>query len=175
VGYHRGSEEDVLSRFYEAAVNFNADVIVRVTSDCPLIDPQLIENVIDCYSQSTSEYARLDLGCFPRGLDVEVLSFDALERSHLQAANHEHREHVTLFVYQNEAIFGKVSYSIEEDYSKYRFTLDTIEDWQLISSIFEHLYRPEYAICYKDIIHLLEQYPELAEINANIEQKHQTR
>jgi spore coat polysaccharide biosynthesis protein SpsF len=175
VDSYRGSEQDVLLRYYEAAVQSNADIIVRITSDCPLIDPDLVEKVIQLYLTNASEYARLDLGTFPRGLDVEVISMKALRDSHLKVINQDHREHVTLYVYEHPEVFGKLAYACDEDFSQYRFTLDTPEDLKLISEIFAALYHKGYIFGYKEIINLLHQNPNLIKINAKVEQKNKTR
>lgn len=169
----RGSESDVLSRYYFAAKEFGADTIVRVTSDCPLIDPHVLDEVVRYYLDNDYDIvtnAGVDLSqrTYPRGLDVEVFSYRALERAHKHATKEYQREHVTPFLYEN----GSVSiYKNTVDYSCYRWTLDTDEDWRLIKEIYLHLYHGEHNFYLAQIVEVMEKNPELYDINKNIEQK----
>lgn len=171
---HRGSEDDVLSRYYEAAQKYHLDVIVRITSDCPLIDPNVINDMIDFYinhdyQMISNAGADLSKRTFPRGLDVEIFSIDALRNAYLNAKEQYQREHVTPFIYEN---YNEVFYYLNDlDYSKYRWTLDTEEDWKLINKIYQYLYNGEHSFFLRDIIKLMNEKPELVEINANVEQK----
>ena len=170
----RGSEEDVLSRYYYAARDNNSDVIVRITSDCPLIDSRVVDQIIAYYKYNSYEIvtnASSDLTkrTYRRGLDTEVFSFGMLEQAYHNAKEKYQREHVTPFIYENaQKIYY---YKNETDYSKYRWTLDTEEDWDLISRIYGYLYQGEHNFYLKDIIEIMEQHQELYEINKNIEQK----
>lgn len=170
----RGSEQDVLSRYYFAAQKYNADTVVRITSDCPLIDPQITDKVIECYHNSdndivTNAGSELENRTFPRGLDTEVFSFTKLEEANIKAKEKYQREHVTPYIYENsEKIFY---YKNDTNYSKYRWTLDTEEDWVHIYKIYEYLYHGKHDFYLKDIINLMLEHPKLYEINRNIEQK----
>lgn len=168
----RGSEEDVLSRYYYAAKENEADVVVRITSDCPLIDPEVTQKTIDYYlrNKDNFDYVSNTLErTFPRGLDTEVFSFKQLEVAYSKAKEKYQREHVTPFIYENSNnIFY---YKNDIDYSKYRWTLDTKEDFELISKIYEELYKEQHDFYFKDIIELFRIKPELFNINSHIEQK----
>lgn len=175
VRVYRGSSNDVLSRYYEAAKDIKADVVVRITSDCPLIDPFIIDRVIEMYRHEMKHIVT-NVGThpmdrtFPRGLDVEVFSFEALESAHHQATKDYEREHVTPLIYdqhQNQTS----CYVNQINYSKYRWTLDTPEDLALISEIYTHLYHGRHDFYLNDIIRLFEREPELFDINKHVEQK----
>lgn len=170
----RGSEEDVLSRYYLAAKENEADFIVRITSDCPLIDPQVIDHIVKFYLDheydiATNASSDLTKRTYPRGLDTEVFSFPMLEQAYQYAKENYQREHVTPYIYENaESIYY---YLNDKNYSKYRWTLDTDEDWQLISKLYSYLYQGNHDFYLMDILNVMEQHPELYEINKDIEQK----
>lgn len=170
---YRGSEEDVLSRYYYAAKENNIDTIVRVTSDCPLIDPFILDEIVDYYQNSnytmvTNAGADVSNRTYPRGLDVEVFSFKMLEEAFNKATKKHHKEHVTPYIYEksNNVFY----YKDKNDYSKYRWTLDTEEDYKLIKEVYKGL-NDKGEFFYKDIITLMEMNPELERINGHIEQK----
>lgn len=170
----RGSEEDVLSRYYYAAKENNADVIVRITSDCPLIDPKIVDEIIKLYNMHNygivaNASSDLTKRTYPRGLDTEVFSFEQLEIAYKRADLKYQREHVTPYIYENcnNAFF----YKNDVDYSKYRWTLDTEEDFELISKIYDKLYGGNHDFYLNDILELFERQPELFNINKHIEQK----
>lgn len=170
----RGSEDDVLARYYLAAEANKLDVIVRITSDCPLIDPQVVDEVIKDYLDKEAEIvtnAGSDLSqrTYPRGLDIEVLSFEVLENAYKNANEQYQREHVTPFVYENarEVFYHKNNI----DYSKYRWTLDTEEDFEVIYKIYMNFYKGSHDFYLMDIVRLFEEKPDLYNINAHVEQK----
>lgn len=170
----RGSEENVLSRYYFAAQRANADVVVRITSDCPLIDPEVTGDVINYYLEHNLDIVTnggIDLKerTYPRGLDTEVFSYNQLENAYLKATKQYQREHVTPYIYENST---KVFYfKNNTDYSYYRWTLDTPEDYKLIKCIYERLYSGHHNFRWKDVLKLFDEDPSLFEINCNIEQK----
>jgi spore coat polysaccharide biosynthesis protein SpsF len=170
----RGSEDDVLSRYYYAAKENRIDIVVRITSDCPLIDPFVMDDIINRYLSYNHEIvtnAGSDLSqrTFPRGLDIEVFSFDVLENAFNNAKEAYQREHVTPYIYENsKKIFF---YKNDIDYSKYRWTLDTDEDFELIKIIYDRLYLEKHDFYLKEIIEFFNQEPNLYQINAHIEQK----
>lgn len=174
VNVFRGSEEDVLSRYYYAAKENSVDVVVRVTSDCPLIDPFVIDEIISFYLENkfdlvTNGGSDLLQRTYPRGLDVEVFSFDILEKAYQNADKSYQREHVTPYIYENSiAIYY---YKNLPDYSNHRWTLDTEEDFVLIKEIYNDLYRGEHNFYLSEIIDLFKQKPQLFKINEHIEQK----
>jgi len=174
LSYYRGSEDDVLSRYYEAAVKFEVDVIVRITSDCPIIDPKVIDKVIQTYldHQEYIDYVSNTLiRSYPRGLDTEVFSFKTLERTHKMAVLPSHREHVTAYIYHHPEEFNLENVSDEQDFSHHRWTVDTIEDFRLISNIISHLYIDKKDFSYEDVLDVMNRYPEWYLINHHIEQK----
>jgi spore coat polysaccharide biosynthesis protein SpsF len=170
----RGSEEDVLSRYYLGAKENNLDVVVRITSDCPLIDPVVTDRVIDEFKKNDYDLvANVGSGpglrTYPRGLDTEVFSFRNLEEAFINAKEKYQREHVTPYIYENGKKISYVKNAV--DYSNYRWTLDTDEDFELISTIYKHLYKGKHDFYLNEIIKLFELYPELSKINSHIEQK----
>lgn len=175
VNYFRGPEEDVLSRYYYAAKEYNADVVVRVTSDCPLIDPKISEKIIQHYLNNIDKYDYVSNTIertYPRGLDTEVFSFKVLEKAFCKAKLHRDREHVTPYIWSNTEIFKIYQYKNEIDYSNLRWTLDTKEDFELISKIYKKMYyHKKFDFKFKNILNLYNEDPELYYINQNIEQK----
>lgn len=170
----RGSEEDVLSRYYYAAKENNADIIVRITSDCPLIDSNIIDEIVDFYINNkydlvTNAGSDLLQRTYPRGLDTEVFSFKQLEIAYNKAKEKYQREHVTPFIYENSN--NLFYYKNRVDYSKYRWTLDTEEDFELITKIYSELYKGKHDFYLKDVIKLFHENPELFKINKHVEQK----
>lgn len=172
--YYRGSEDNVLKRYYEAAKLYKGDIIIRITSDCPLIDPKVIDEMVDFYinnnySMVSNSGLNMKNRTYPRGLDTEIFSFELLERAYLNADKDYQREHVTLYMYENEP--NIYYYKNKSDLSNYRLTVDTIEDFKLIDYIYEKLYINEEYFYLSDIIKLLLENPQLCEINKHIEQK----
>lgn len=169
-----GSEDDVLSRYYYAAKKFQVDHIIRITSDCPLIDPFIIDEVIQCYRQRevdiiTNVPNEWETMTYPRGLDLEIFSYQWLEKAFLEAKSQYDREHVSPYIYKYAK--KRYYYKYEKDYSQYRWTLDTIEDWQVIQKIYEHFYKGEHNFYFRDIINFMEENPEIAKLNCDIQQK----
>lgn len=170
----RGSEEDVLSRYYYAAKENNADTIVRITSDCPLFDPKVLDLMLQFYREHDYDIvsnAGSDISnrTYPRGLDTEIFSFIQLEQAFLQADQKYQREHVTPYIYENAKHI--YFYKNDTDYSKYRWTLDTEEDWSLIQKIYGYLYKGKHDFYLEELVALLQAHPELHDINKNVEQK----
>ena len=171
VASFRGSEMDVLDRYYQASLVYEADAIVRITSDCPLIDPLLIDEVIKAYIKETPDYAGNTLmRTYPRGLDTEVIAQSALSRSWREATDPYQRAHVTPYIYQNPQLFKMVSVHSATDYSDYRWTVDTLEDLQLVQAIYSHLADKPF-FNWHEALELLVQEPELQALNQHIKQK----
>jgi spore coat polysaccharide biosynthesis protein SpsF len=170
---YRGDEQNVLSRFYGCAVENNLDVIVRVTSDCPLIDGEIIADALQQYLALDNDTIYLSNALqrtFPRGFDFEIFSFPMLEDAYQNATLHADLEHVTPYINQNKS--GKVTirhYTREPDASQYRITLDTPEDLQLITQLIAQ-HQAE-RMSGEQIIQLFKSHPELQNINAHVEQK----
>lgn len=171
VGVFRGSVDNVLSRYYEAAKKANSDIVVRITADCPLIDPIVSNEVIKFFLSNNYDYVSSGLsGTFPRGLDTEVFTFKALEKSYKEASMDFEFEHVTPYIYRNLDLFKVYAYRNYSNQSNYRLTLDTEEDFQLISKVYEELYKGGIFFV-KDILALFERNPGLALLNAEVKQK----
>ncbi|WKA47114.1 glycosyltransferase family protein [Geobacillus zalihae] len=174
IPYYRGSEEDVLSRYYEAATEFGVDVVVRLTSDCPIIDPNVIDKVVEHYLENKDRYDYVSntlTRTYPRGLDTEVMSYEVLKKAHDEAKELIYREHVTAYIYHHPDQFRLCNVSNEKDESKHRWTVDTEEDFLLIKNILETLYPLNPLFTLEDVIQILRDKPEWVEINAHIQQK----
>lgn len=171
----RGSEHDVLSRYYLAARHYEVKNIIRITSDCPLIDPYIIKNIIEQFHQQglherLAIYSNTRQRTFPRGLDVEMFSFTALEKAYREGRTAFQREHVTPFLYDSPEI-NVHHYLNEVDFSKYRWTLDTIEDWDLLDYIFKNLLKQNKMIDTQNVLELFKMQPDLIKINEHIIQQ----
>ena len=164
-----GSENDVLDRFWQATRLTNADHIVRITADCPLIDASVIDLVIQTHLDNNFDYtSNIDPPTWPDGLDVEIMKRSVLEYAWCNAKNERDREHVTLFIRENADCYrlGNVSSSV--NLSDYRWTLDQEEDYRFLSEIFSRL--NGHNICTTEqVLDLLDQFPELLSINSTIE------
>ena len=173
----RGSENDVLARYIGAALDARADIVLRCTSDCPLLDPAMSSPVVAAFvdSQTTAEpldYASNNLERrLPRGLDTEVVSVDALHRASRVATASE-REHVTLHVYRNPATFRLRAVRPDpRDLSHHRWTLDTLDDYRFLCGVYEALGKNAATATMNEVLSVLEANKELVKINEHIEQK----
>ncbi|MGE0634423.1 MAG: spore coat protein [Pseudobdellovibrionaceae bacterium] len=163
--FFRGSLEDVLDRFYQAAKSLRCETIVRITGDCPLIDPKITDQVIQYFVRGGYDYASNTLNpSFPDGLDVEVVSFSALQKVWNEAKLTSEREHVTPYFYKHPELFKLGSMIGENDYSDLRWTVDDEADFKFVSSVYETF--KDKAFGMNDILELLEMYPELSAVNA---------
>ena len=170
VAFYRGSECDVLDRYVQCAKMYKPDYVMRVTSDCPFIDYELASEMVHLMEQERKEIVLLN-GEMPRGLAVEIISYDALCRIHEVGQEARHREHVTYYAYEFKEQFDTVTFDVPENrlYPKYRITLDTEEDYALITKVAEHFNNP--LVSSVKVIEFLKHHPEIAKINAHIEQK----
>lgn len=169
---YRGSEEDVLDRFLQAARAHQAAVIVRITADCPCIDPATIDRAIETFLAGDYDYlANLPHCNFPRGTDVEVFSMASFEKVAQGAKLPEEREHVTPYYYRHPELFklGRVVHPV--DLSRYRWTVDTPEDFQLMTLVFQFLYPKNPQFSLDDLAKAFQEHPEWVAINANVKQK----
>jgi spore coat polysaccharide biosynthesis protein SpsF len=167
----RGAEKDVLDRYYQAALHFNAEAVVRITSDCPLIDPEITDNVIRVFLERRPDYASNALQrTYPRGLDTEAVAFAALERTWRLADRSYQRSHVTAYIYENPGQFKIIPVTGEADYSWQRWTVDTPEDLKFIRSVYECL-GSKGDFGWRDVLALMDRRPELLEINSHVCQK----
>jgi len=160
----RGSEKDVLNRFYKSAKFLEADVIVRITGDCPLVDPKLVDECIRGYKKSKVDYfSNIDPATYPDGLDVEVMSFQSLKRANREAESDFDREHVTPYI-RNSDSFSKSSIQSIEDLSSQRWSVDEPEDLAVVTKIFEY-FSPDIFFDWKKVVELLKIRPDLFEDN----------
>jgi spore coat polysaccharide biosynthesis protein SpsF len=174
VGCFRGSEEDVLSRVLQAAKNDSCDVIVEITGDCPLIDPEIVETLIRIYQENSYDYVSNVLKLtYPNGMDTQVFSTATLEKVASLTNDPVDHEHVSLYIYEHPEIFSlfNLESNIPEKYWNMRLTVDTREDFELIKNIYEELYPKNPAFVLSDIIELLEKREELVNLNRHIQQK----
>ena len=170
INFYRGSENNVLSRYYECAKHYNIKTIVRLTADCPLIDPAIIDKVIDAFVQEGADYSSNtvppETSCWPDGSDVEVFSFQALERAHKESTKNEDREHVTFYFWKDKLNgFKTTQLSNSENWSKYRFTVDYEEDYKVIELIYKEIRARNIYGHVHEIINILNERPDIKEIN----------
>lgn len=167
----RGSEQDVLARYAGAAEEFAADIVVRVTSDCPLIDAGVVDQVLHEFQRAEADFAYNDVEhSFARGLDAEAFSRQALNTAAQVAHAQYQREHVTPLFYERPDMFKTAIVHAERNFSHYRWTLDTPEDLNLIRAIYRYFAGGD-DFRWHDVVALMEQAPELARINAHVAQK----
>lgn len=172
---YRGSENEVLERIYLAAKKNNCGVIVEITGDNPLIDPEIIDLAVEQHLNTKADYSCTNYAgkLLPVGLDVGVFNFQALESAYKNAKDPYNREHVTSYFYENPSVFSNTNVIIPKylEDSSLRLTLDTKEDYELIAKIFEKLYKSGNIFKTKEILGLLKDQPELTKINVHVVQK----
>ena len=171
--YFVGSENDVLDRYYKAAIGAGAqhgDIIVGLTSDCPLHDPAVIDEVVRYFKSGDYDYAEnaLEPYTYPDGMDTEVFTFDALERAWKEATKPSHREHVTFYFWKNPGLF-KLGHceNPKAGQADYRLSLDYPSDYELISKVAQH-FAPRMDFTMDDILEFLDAHPEIKNLNANV-------
>jgi len=167
IEFYRGSSEDVLDRYYQCAREFSIDTIVRITADNPLIDPNIVDLVVDEYKNQKCDFVTNTIRrTFPYGTEVEVFSFEILEKAWKNAKKPSEREHVTPFIRDPQNGFILINIEYQEDLSNLRYTVDRIEDLKLVKEIVKNIStRP---ILIQDVIELYKKRPEIFEINKNI-------
>ena len=169
----RGDEEWVLDRFYDAAQVVEADAVVRITADCPLIEPELIDRVVEAFlgaAPPADFAANIIERRYPRGLDVEVASREALGRVWREADQPHQRRHVFPYIYEHPGAFRMVSVTDPVDRSGMRWTVDTIDDLQFIRAVYEQFDNRD-DVHWLDVIALLARRPDLMGLNAMVTQK----
>jgi len=167
----RGSEKDVLDRFYQAAKIYKMQHIIRICADCPLMDPGIINKTVSLYFESHADYCSNILDrTFPDGLDVEVFTFGALEHAWNNADLLSEREHVTPYIRKRGDIFKLVNLKNEINLSSKRWTLDKSEDFELIKSILESLYIKNPGFNMEDVLRFLGHNAHLEDLNRHIMQ-----
>lgn len=162
----RGSEEDVLDRYYQAARKHNSNVIVRITADCPFVDPQVINKVVHYYLGNDCDYVSNTLErTFPDGLDVEVFSCSALEKAWKEARFASEREHVTPYIWKQPSRFKLSSVKNEVDLSQMRWVVDKEKDLEFARRVYKYLYIEGRIFHMEDVLELLQEHPDLEKIN----------
>jgi len=165
----RGSEDDVLDRYYQAFRKYPADVIVRVSSDCALADPHVVDKVVSHYLRDDYDYVSNTLKrTYPDGLDVEVFSFKALEKAWQETKWASEREHVTSYIFKNPDKFKLANVENEVNLSHFRWTVDQKEDLKFVRQVYKHLYKEGQVFYMEDILELLREHPDLKKINQGI-------
>jgi spore coat polysaccharide biosynthesis protein SpsF len=167
ISIYRGSLSDVLSRYYFAASEVQADVVIRITGDCPLIDPDIVDELVQILISKNYDYASL-VGDFPDGLDCSVMTFKALEEAHLKAKLHSEREHVCPYIEKTFDDFKIFKYYKFDKLGHHRWTLDEEEDYELIKIIYQKLYRNNNIFKHDEILALLAKEPSISELNSHI-------
>jgi len=172
VPYYRGSLNNVLDRHYQAAKLFEADLVLKIPSDCPLIDPRVVDEVLDYFFNNRGKYdyvSNLHPATWPDGNDVEIMTMNCLQKAWDGATRPLEMEHTTPYIWENPQLFniGNVKWGTGFDYSmSHRFTIDYPEDYLFIKRVFEELYRTRDNFSCQDILDLLQRKPEIYELNA---------
>jgi len=168
----RGDEENVLKRYRDCVLEYGGDIVVRVTGDCPLIDPDIADNVISHYKMYDYDYVRLDVpDTFVRGFDTEVFSREALFKAFDLADEYRYKEHVTAYMYLHPELFRTGLVRGESLFKKnYRLCVDTLEDFTLVEKIYEHF--GDIYVSAGDVVKFLDNNPDIAAINSEVVQKH---
>ncbi|MDP2628630.1 MAG: acylneuraminate cytidylyltransferase, partial [Nanoarchaeota archaeon] len=174
----RGSENDVLKRFYETAKKFGLNTTIRICADDPLIDPETINKVLEEFGKGDFDYlSNVKLRSYPRGLDVEVFSFEALEKAHFIAKEIPEREHVTMFIYGNPKMF-KVEGIIAEGIFRrpeFRLCVDTKEDFKLMKILYNKFYKNDEIVNIRKVIEFLDENLEISKLNLVSEEEQRMR
>ncbi|MBE9231833.1 glycosyltransferase family protein [Cuspidothrix issatschenkoi LEGE 03284] len=177
VKWFKGSQDNVLERYYLAAKEHQADTVIRVTSDCPLLDVETLDQLLSYFQEENSNSLNIDYlsnslkRSFPRGLDVEIFTYSALELAYNSATKDYEREHVTPYIRENPDIFSLHNLNNDDDLSYHRWTLDTPEDYELIKIIYDNLYDKDPLFGMGSILKFLGENPDLININTHIKQK----
>ena len=170
----RGSEQDVLSRYAGAAALVGANTVIRVTGDCPLLDPDVVTRVLSAYGENHVDFvSNTLLRTYPIGLDVSIFSRDALNVAHEVATNEDEREHVTLYIYRHPERFSQMNVAAPPELTdpELRLTLDTPEDLAFLREVFSQLYTDNPNFGLTDVLALLSDLPHLREINRDVVHK----
>lgn len=168
ISYYQGSENDVLDRFYQTAKEYNAENIIRLTGDCPLIDPEVIDELVARFIKE-GDLDHMNTGAtYPEGVDAEVVSFSALEDAWKNATLSTEREHVTAHIWANPDKFKTKPMQYTRDLSKYRYTVDEPSDFEVVKSIFLALYEENEIFLTETIIEYLDSHPEVFQLNQGI-------
>jgi spore coat polysaccharide biosynthesis protein SpsF len=168
LNFYRGSEDDVLDRYYQTTKKYNVKHIMRLTADCPLIAPEICDSIADAYFENGADYIRTG-ETFAEGLDCEIIGFGAIAKAWLEAKLKSEREHVTLYIRNHPELFKTMVKGNDTDDSRYRITVDEQEDFLVVKTILENLYKDE-EICFSigDIKNFFKENPDTYQLNARI-------
>lgn len=171
--FYRGSESDVLDRYYQAALATGAEHVVRITSDCPLIDPDLVDEVVTERQRAAADYvSNFGSKKYPLGLSAEICTFQALRRAFDESTQPYERVHVTPYFYLNPERFVIAhTRQLEEDYSHLRLTVDTPEDLSFLRALYASAGEAVFTMGWRQIVGLIDQFPHLERINHHVQQK----
>ena len=161
----RGSESDVLERYHQTAIAYAADIVIRITSDCPLIDPEILTRLIREFAAADVDYMSTNYPSrtFPVGCDCEIMTMEALDRAHKEATTPYDREHVTPYLYTNSDLFRVAGIADDRDRSNARLTLDTQQDYDLLAAIYERFYRPGEIVKLSDAVRYQSSVTDIAD------------
>jgi len=165
----RGSQHNVLERFYECAKQNNLDLIIRVTADDPFKDPLIIDRAVKIMLKNPSlDYcSNTIIPTFPEGIDIEVFTFKALEKTYREATLYSEKEHVTPYMWKNPHKFKIYNFVHNQDLSHWRWTLDTEDDWKFVQIVYKNLYNNKHIFCMSEIVTFLKKNPQLIKINTS--------
>ena len=164
--YFRGSEENVLERFYQAALQFKSDIVVRVTADDPFKDYKIMDQVIERFIDENADFAcNNNPPTFPEGMDIEVFSVDAIAKAKNNVKTDFDKEHVTQYFYRNPDLFKIVNISHKQDLTYLRWTIDEEVDLEMAKEVYKHLFNDGRLFLLDDILNLINEHPEIPEIN----------
>lgn len=171
IPYFSGSEKDLIDRLYKTSIDFNASALVRITADCPLVDPKIIDVLIDEYMNKKDQYDIVrnygdTIRTFPHGLDAEIYSVESLKKMWNEIKPSELREWFPLYVKQNPESFRILEIQNTTDQSANRWTVDYEEDYQFVQEVYKELYADDKIFYYDDIMELLNKRPDLKTINS---------
>lgn len=170
LNFYRGSENNVLERFYFAAKQYNPTLIVRITADDPFKDPSIIDSVIEMLLKENLDFAyNNNPPTFPEGLDTEVFTFSSLERAYHESKDPFEQEHVTQYFYRHPEKFKQKNFSYKDNISHLRWTIDKEEDLKMAKEVYNELFHTKNIFLMNDILELLQKKPHIASINSNVE------
>ena len=170
ITYYEGDEKNVLQRYYFAAKEYSANIIVRITSDNPLVDPEIIDNIITKIKKKKIDYIKHSYPYLPLGLGVEAFTFKALRKVYNKAKSNYHKEHVTTYIFDNKNLFKTEEIKGNKVYPQYRLTVDLPLDLKVIKYIFNY-FKPNIKFNFKKITKLFKENPKIFLINRKIVQK----
>jgi spore coat polysaccharide biosynthesis protein SpsF (cytidylyltransferase family) len=166
IEYFLGDEKNVLNRYYQAANKHNAKFIIRLTGDCPLIDPRIIDKMIKLYFKTSPNYLTNSIiRTFPHGMDMEMFNFKTLEKVWYQAKSNYDKEHVTTYIKKNKKLFKPKSFVNNKNLSNYRVTVDYAEDLRVIKKIINN-FKPNIYFSSNQIVTFLKKNPKVANLNS---------